>query len=236
MTSLEIGIKDWRAWAEEPAAYGDSGLVTNEATLTAIPAMMRRRLNATGKQVISCIQQLAFQNNTPAVFCSRHGELGRSIQLLAPLANGEPLSPTHFSLSVHNALAGIWSIGTGNTANISAIAAGATPVVAALTEAWTIMQAEGCDEIVCVIYDEQPPQPYTESVAATSGCNILALTLSAPSADNHVNLNLKSLNSRSEQNPSDQVEHFVRFLLASDAASLTLTTSNNVYSAERLTL
>src|SRR3546814_5162872 len=59
----------------------------------------------------------------PLVFISRHGETPRTFEILKDLAADQPLSPTQFSLSVHNAVIGLWSIMRGETSEMTALAA-----------------------------------------------------------------------------------------------------------------
>ena len=44
------------------------------------------------------------------IFCSRHGELVRTRELLGSVVGGSELSPTGFSQSVHNTSAGLYTI------------------------------------------------------------------------------------------------------------------------------
>jgi len=43
------------------------------------------------------------------VFASRHGEADRTLAILQDLAAGAEVSPTLFSMSVHNSVPGLWS-------------------------------------------------------------------------------------------------------------------------------
>ena len=56
----------------------------------------------------------------PLVFISRHGETPRTLDILSDLASEQPLSPTQFSLSVHNAVIGLWSILRNETSEMTA--------------------------------------------------------------------------------------------------------------------
>jgi hypothetical protein len=93
------------------------------------------------------------------VFCSRHGEVQRSLELLTTLAQGQPLSPANFSLAVHNAIAGLFSVATGDTAPATAIAAGAASVPSGVIEACGML-AGGQPEVLLVVYDEPLPALY----------------------------------------------------------------------------
>jgi hypothetical protein len=95
----------------------------------------------------------------PTVFCSRHGDVGRTCELLMALARREVPSPTAFSLSVHNAIGGLFSIASGNTATFTAIAGGVTSVMSGVIEACGLL-GDGSPEVLLVVYDEPLPTIY----------------------------------------------------------------------------
>ena len=113
------------------------------------------------------LQAHAEAPDAPVLFASRYGDLGRSVELLTQLARSEPVSPTSFSLSVHNAIGALYSIARGDTSSYSAIAAGEETVEAAFTEACGLL-SDGVPRVLVVIYDEPVPAPwehFSESVA-----------------------------------------------------------------------
>jgi hypothetical protein len=67
-------------------------------------------------------------SQVPLVFASRHGDVARSMDLLGALVGDQPLSPTGFGLSVHNAIAALYSIARGHRGNYLALAAGQATV------------------------------------------------------------------------------------------------------------
>lgn len=150
--------QSWLGWAQAPTLpEGDQ-----TPALTEIPAMQRRRIERLGRlaiQVACWCEQPGEEAQVPMVFASRHGDVMRSIELLQALVAGEPLSPTAFGLSVHNAVAALYSIARRNRANYQAIAAGEATVEAALVEACALL-AEGAPEVRVVVYDSQLPDVY----------------------------------------------------------------------------
>ncbi len=131
-----------------------------EPKALAMPPMLRRRA---GRQVRmafeaahACVQG---RKQIPVVFCSRHGEVRRSIEILQPLARNEPISPAAFSLSVHNAISGLYSIASEDTAPMTALAGGADGAAQGLIEACTQVAA-GAEEVLLVVYDEPLPEIY----------------------------------------------------------------------------
>jgi len=128
--------------------------------LLEMPAMMWRRVDRLGRlacQVAYWCQSSA--ENVPMVFASRYGDASRSLSLLCDLVQGQPLSPTSFGLSVHNAVAALYSIAQGHMDNTVVVAAGRATVAAALTEAVALL-ADGAPEVLVVFYEAPLPDDY----------------------------------------------------------------------------
>src|ERR1700691_2625239 len=88
-----------------------------ERNLRQLPTMMQRRLTPLGRTAAGMLHNSSSRSNSeqiPWVVSCRHGDLHRMINLLSSLARNEPLSPTEFSMSVHNAIIGAFSIATKN--------------------------------------------------------------------------------------------------------------------------
>ena len=123
--------------------------------------MLRRRASPAGKMALETAYQcLPAQSDTPVIFASRHGECSRSVDLLMELANNAALSPASFSLSVHNANAGLLSIARGDRGNNIAIAAGPSTVEHALIEACGLL-ADGAPQVLLVMSDSPPPAAFS---------------------------------------------------------------------------
>lgn len=148
--------QDWQRGGRQPVA-GDSPSVQQ------IPPMLRRRLSPLGKMALSVAWPLLAEGDSmPSVFCSRHGELERTAGMLQNLARGEALSPTHFSLSVHNAIGGVFSIARGDTSALTALAVGVEDMSQALLETRLILAEQQSAEALCLIYDAPLPEVYSE--------------------------------------------------------------------------
>ncbi|WP_369856219.1 beta-ketoacyl synthase chain length factor [Candidatus Thalassolituus haligoni] len=185
MSGINFSIRDWAVWMPAEAADEQPHRLDTLA-LGLIPAMMRRRLGEQGKLVVSvCSALVEHQPVMPMVFCSRHGEIRRSIELLSALIAGEPASPMAFSLSVHNAVSGMLSIATGNTSNISAIAAGPDSFVNALTEAAMMLADSGTDTVLCVVHDLPLPELYQGSCMDPPAPYAIAMLLEQPGAHSY---------------------------------------------------
>lgn len=151
------GADDWRAWARQP--YLPQGDDTPQ--LTEVPAMQRRRIERLGRMAMQAAYwcQPVQTGATPLVFASRHGDPTRSLELLDAMTRGEAMSPAGFSLSVHNAIAALYSIVRGERGNYVALAAGAATAEAALVEAAGLL-ADGAPEALVVVYDAPLPGVY----------------------------------------------------------------------------
>jgi len=147
----------WRAWASAP--WVPSG--TETPALQEVPAMQRRRIERLGRMAIqtACWCQEAEESGVPLVFASRHGDVARSMELLEALAADEPPSPTTFGLSVHNAIAALYSILRRDRGNYVAVAGGRATVETACIEAAALL-ADGAPEVLLVVYDAPLPAVY----------------------------------------------------------------------------
>src|SRR4051812_15398442 len=91
--------QEWDRWTQAPFRIGEGP----DPALGAMPAMLRRRAGFLGKMALEVAYRcLDGRTGIPTVFCSRHGEVTRAVELLGELAAGEALSPTAFGLAVHN--------------------------------------------------------------------------------------------------------------------------------------
>lgn len=103
--------------------------------------------------------------------------------MLTQMADGEAPSPADFSLSVHNALAGLLSVATRNRNGHTALAAGLDSFGFGLMEAAACLH-ESPDQPVAVVYfDTRLPPDYPGGTPAeTIEAQALALLLVPPQA------------------------------------------------------
>ena len=169
----------WCAWAE--TGHVISG--DNEAPVSAMPPLLRRRASFVNRMALEVAYRcLGSDKNVSTIFASRHGEASRSVDLLLDLAAGQPLSPTSFGLSVHNATGGLFSIARQDHANDIGLAAGQDTVENAVIEACGLL-ADGEPKVLLVVYDGPLPAVY----AAFEDCReqpfAWAWLMQAPSDD-----------------------------------------------------
>ncbi|WP_417822319.1 beta-ketoacyl synthase chain length factor [Terasakiella sp.] len=125
-----------------------------------LPMMLRRRLSRLGRMVMRVTHDLDDIKNIPMVFSSRYGESAQTVKMLQSLSQKEPISPAHFSMSVHNGLAGLFSITSKNIQAHTAVSAGPASFCNALLEAGTMSQLNPETPVLLVHYDELLPDFY----------------------------------------------------------------------------
>ena len=212
---IHFKVSKWSAWVQ-----GDSRGLSVADTPPPIPAMLRRRLGTVGRAAAGLVMDtLPAQANPVVVFCSRHGDIERTLKVLHSLTCEEPVSPMDFSLSVHNAIAGILSIHNGVTAGISSISACGEELVPALLEAAAFLSAD-CRQVMCVHCEVPLPEIFhaDEPGLAYASCYIL-------SADEGVSLTLSHAGEEREAAPSGSLPPALQFheFLGSAQANLAIT-------------
>ena len=149
--------QDWLDWCANP------GLPVGDTAPAAafLPPMLRRRAMRLGRMAIESLAPLAAElaADTPVVFASRHGETHRSLALMRELLAEGNVSPQSFSLSVHNASVGLYTIARQCHANVTALAGGNATSTALLTEAIGLL-GDGAPSVLLVACDEILPECY----------------------------------------------------------------------------
>lgn len=183
--SVHFSISQWSAWAPGIAtpdawriwASGDALLNGEESPkIPEFPPLLARRASRADRIALRAALDcsVSLSEPVPTVFASRHGEVHRSLELLEALARGEGLSPTSFSLSVHNAAAGLFSIGRSDRSASTSLAAGLDSLPMAILEAAGLLD-EGAPRVLVVVYEEPLPAPFQPFVAEREPCVALAM-------------------------------------------------------------
>jgi hypothetical protein len=179
--------EEWADWALAPFVI-QAGV---EAGVKMMPPMLRRRAGALGKMALEVAYQcLDGRRDVPSVFCSRHGDVARAVELLTDLTRGETLSPTAFGMAVHNATAGLLTIARADRASHIAVAAGDASVEHAVIEACGLL-ADGAPMVLLVACDF----PLPEMFAAFDDCQEQPYAwawLMVPAADDAISLRWRS--------------------------------------------
>jgi hypothetical protein len=164
-TRFTLPLAAWKSWTakdDTPAAF--------------IEPMLRRRLSPLGKASLQIADDCA-GGRTPlrVVYISQHGELSRSAEMLTALARDEELSPTSFSLSVLNALPGVYSIHRADPAPSTAVSAGAASLGWGLLEAATQYHNDPAQPVLAVYADAPAPALYAERTRAPAQIAVIGL-------------------------------------------------------------
>ena len=143
MRALAFCVSDW-VWCTSESDLRCAGGVearNTAAPVLELPPAERRRLNPLTSFALAAGERLVGGRSrdllkaTPLVFGSSDGDGTVLLRLLSALRGHQPVSPTQFHNSVHNAPAGYWSIGLESQAPTTALAAGDDTVEVALVEA-----------------------------------------------------------------------------------------------------
>ena len=204
---------DWLKWSKgSPVLQQDKAVAPGS-----VPKMLQRRLSPLAKAVFNSADKcIVTGEQIPTVFSSAHGEICKSLEMLNAIQAGEEVSPTAFSLSVHNAIAGLFSIVYANQQEITVIAPGQEGIAPAFMEGLGILQ-EGADAVLLVLYDEPIADFYPVSPFNLNTENTCALTLRIALTGDGLPLQLsRTSKTRDDGEQPIQLFAFLRFLLAEE--------------------
>jgi Beta-ketoacyl synthase, N-terminal domain len=208
------GRQEWLAWA------GGASHVAASSQPPLLPASLRRRVSAVGQMMFRAIYGLHGAPQARFVFCSRHGEYRRTKALLDAVAAGEAPSPAEFSLSVHNALAGLLSIAWQNDAGHTAVAAGSDSFGFGLLEAAACLMAKPSEPVLLAYFDEPLPDEYAAFREGEEASLALALLLTPGRGDGRdlrASCEAKRTGDAARPPPTAQALDFLRFLLSGES-------------------
>jgi len=225
-------LQKWAVWPPLQAD-AEQDLARQGELLASVPKMLKRRLSPLAK-IVFCAANQCIDEHTiiPTVFSSAHGELGKSFAMMEMLEAGEEISPTAFSLSVHNAIAGLFSIAWQNKLQSTVVAPGEEGLAAAFIEALGLLQ-EGAEQVLLVFYDEPmldfyPFAPF--KLSADESC-ALALRIAKSGEGQALRMSLLPLTGNDGEQPV-QLPAFIRFL-SDPQAQLTLKTPQHSWRWEK---
>lgn len=183
-SAVAPGLQDpveWHDWLQQPYPLENE---LPKPPLKQIPPLLRRRFTELGRcAVAAALPILTEIPSIPAVFASRHGDTPLTLSLLEGIAGEQPMSPTGFSLAVHNAVSGLLSIARKDVSEITAIASSEQLIAHALLEAATQLQDR--EQILCLIYDVPLPELYQPYVTSEPFPFALAMILSRDTGDGY---------------------------------------------------
>ncbi|WP_406020232.1 beta-ketoacyl synthase chain length factor [Succinivibrio sp.] len=123
-----------------------------------IPMMTARRLSDGCKLAVDAAMELTLENSIDAViFSSASGELEHNYKVLKSTVQKTDVSPTDFSMSVHNAAVGNYTILSKRKIPSSSVSAGIDSFVMALTDAYAMIKTGAKNVLICD-YDVTIPE------------------------------------------------------------------------------
>lgn len=154
-----LSKEDWQKgeahWYENSQGWQDV-----VPKLAFLPALKRRRLSESARLFFEAAWELTEQDrNLPIVYASLNSEINRSFTLWQSLLQQGDVSPTSFSLSVHNALVGQWSEMRQVKSEMNAITAQKDNLEIALLEAFLLLN-DGAEKVLVSIVENPPNEIY----------------------------------------------------------------------------
>ena len=172
----------WRSWCADPKALAPGGC----PEVGFLPPLLRRRCSPLARIALrtafACCDEEELARTT-TVFASRHGNINESIDLLDRLAQRQPLSPTVFSHTVHNAQAALFSLAAHNGHTSSSIAAQADTFGCAWLEALALLEREPGRPVLLVMADVPLASAFAGLVDEPDASYGLALLIAASGAE-----------------------------------------------------
>ncbi len=141
-----------------------------------LPMMQRRRLSPLARAASAVAWRCQREcGDMPSVFFSSHGESQYYFEMLHGMAGREDVSPSRFSLCVHNAIAGLSSLHSASFLPYVSLAGGTEGMFAAFLE------AAGClldaPKVLVVWYGQALPEAYQSYIATPETTWALAMVL-----------------------------------------------------------
>ncbi len=148
---MRFSIDNWFYWEND---YCDinSRSTTKNYDLSNIPVIQRRRLPEVAKRMNAFTKRLSEQK-IPIIYATHNGEISQTLSIIRTFK--DDVSPAKFSLSVHNAIAGLLSIIHKNNQPYQTIDSMSGLLEVAITEAYALLSHY--NKVGIVYYDEELP-------------------------------------------------------------------------------
>lgn len=174
---LRLQIEHWSFWSPEspdPAGWAShwrqagAKCMAGDPDATIIPAMQRRRMSRLSRMALAvALEVISDETVDYSIFCSQHGEIVRTSEILSAIAAGVEISPTAFAQSVHNTSSGLFTVIAKTTVPSSSIASGENTFACGWLEAQAYLARNPTHRVLLVDFDEVIPeqyQPYSDQV------------------------------------------------------------------------
>jgi hypothetical protein len=153
--------------------------------------MHRRRLSSLARAAFRVAHLCAEgDREIPSIFCSHSGEIRRTDQILHAIASSDEVSPSAFSLSIHNAIAGQYSILCDNTQPTISIAPSGNGYLSAFAEALGCLSL-GAGSVMVICYEDSIPEFYEPYISSVASPTAIAMRLRRPQSTDERQYNLE---------------------------------------------
>jgi hypothetical protein len=148
-----------------------------------LPSLMKRRMGRISRMCAAtafacCHKRGVSPRDVPLVFASRHGELTALMGLLSQMAEGEPVSPTGFSHSVHHTAGSYFSIASGNSHELRSVAGREATFAYGFLDALGLLHERGKTDVLLITADEEVPPLFENLVREDRRPYVTGLLLS----------------------------------------------------------
>jgi Beta-ketoacyl synthase, N-terminal domain len=180
---LNFTLKHWCVWQDQAQPTHDTWPVGEVLPLNGktpdvsfLPMMQRRRLSPLARAACAVAWQCQQKHgDLPTVFFSNHGESQYYYEILENLAAKQGVSPSRFSLCVHNAVAGLSSLHSASFLPYVALAGGTEGLFAAFLEAAGMLL--DVPQVLVVCYEQPLPAAYQAYASSSDMTWALAMVL-----------------------------------------------------------
>ncbi|AEG02530.1 beta-ketoacyl synthase chain length factor [Methylomonas methanica] len=182
---LDFTLRHWCLWQSGPtpatATVWPGGQTLPNQTGTAdvnfLPMLQRRRLSPLARAACAVAWHCRLNcGDMPAVFFSCHGESQYYLEILSGLASDGSVSPSRFSLCVHNAIGGLHSLHSESLQAYVSLAGGSEGFFTPFPEAAGLLLET--PQVLIVWYEQPLPAIYQAYLARSGQTWALAMVLS----------------------------------------------------------
>lgn len=181
---LAFTLKHWCLWQSQPAAapaslWPGGRVLANQdggADVGFLPMMQRRRLSPLARAACAVAWNCRLEyGDMPAVFFSCHGESQYYFEILSGLAVDGGVSPSRFSLCVHNAIGGLHSLHGESFQPYVSLAGGSEGFFTPFLEAAGLLLE--APQVLIVWYEQALPAAWQAYLALSGNTWALAMVL-----------------------------------------------------------
>jgi len=234
----QLEVDSWSFWspeADDPRAWlkhwqrPGAQPADRDPPAELIPPMQRRRSSRLTKMALATALQVAKDASFDySIFCSQHGEIVRTRDILSSINSGVEISPTAFSQSVHNTSSGLFTILQTSNAPSMSMGSGANSFAHGWLEAQAYLAGNPAHRVLLVDFDELLPKEYQPYNIISNCEHSLAMSLRLATTGG---INLTNMTA-GDNSPLPQGPQFLDWLQG-DGPSLSLTSDGMGWRWER---